>query len=183
MYGGLLCSSYLVVYGISSLLFSHPVHRLEREDPPRTWTDSVRAPIRLDDLSGSSRRMAKELGLTGRIPSTPKAQPNGGFEFEVVRPGARSSVRVDTNGVAAITTTRRGLTAVLKGLHDARQYPDSFALSMWWNFTHVTVAVLLFSTLSGLWLWIGTRRFPTTGWLLFGGGAVMCLALIGWLMA
>jgi len=181
LYGGLLCSSYLVVYGISSLLFSHPIGRLEREGPVREWVDTLKAPVTRDDPAGTARRVASELALVGRV-NAPEWKADEGLSFTVVRPGFKYSVRAQESGVVALKGQRLGLTAVLKGLHDARQYPDSVPLSLWWNFTHITILVLLFSTVSGIILWTGSGRFTMSGRLVLIGGAVLGVALIGWLL-
>ncbi len=183
LYGGLLCSSYLVVYGISSLLFSHPIGRLNREGPVREWTDTLKSPVTHDDPAGTARTVASELGLVGHVnPNAPEWKADEGLSFAVLRPGYKYSVRVQESGVVALKGQRLGLTAVLKGLHDARQYPDSVPLSMWWNFTHITILVLLFSTVSGIILWIGSGRFAISGRQILFGGSVLCVALLGWLL-
>ncbi len=169
---------------MSSLLFSHPVNRLERPGPVREWTDTLMAPVTQADPGGVARRAASELGLVGRVvPDVPEWSATDGLAFAVARPGYRYTVRVQQTGVVAVTGQRQGLTVVLKGLHDARQYPDSIPLTLWWNFTHITIALLLFSTISGIFLWTGSGRFPISGWQLLGGGTVVFGALIGWLLA
>ena len=181
LYGGLLCSSYLVVYGISSLLFSHPIGRLERQGPVREWMDTLKAPVSRDDAGGTARRIAAELGLVGRIDNA-EWKGDQGLSFAVFRPGYKYAVRVQESGVVALKGQRLGLTHVLKGLHDARRFPDSVPLTIWWNFTHITILVLLFSTVSGIILWTGSGRFAMTGKQLLIGGSVLSLALIGWLL-
>lgn len=181
LYGGLLCSSYLVVYGISSLLFSHPIGRLERQGPVREWNDTLKAPITRDDPGGTARKIASELGLVGRIDNA-EWKADQGLAFAVLRPGYKYAVRAQESGVVALKGQRLGLTQVLKGLHDARRFPDSVPLTIWWNFTHITILVLLFSTVSGIFLWTGSGRFAMTGRQLLIGGSVLSLALIGWLL-
>lgn len=181
LYGGLLCSSYLVVYGISSLLFSHPFARLKREGPVSERIDTLAAPITRDDPGGTARSIASELALVGRIDNA-KWQPDSMLSFSVLRPGYRYSVRAQESGVVTLSEQRLGVTAVLKGLHDARQYPGSLPLTLWWNFTHITILVMLFSTVSGILLWIGSGRFALSGRQLLIGGSVLCVALIGWLL-
>ncbi len=181
LYGGLLCSSYLVVYGISSLLFSHPIGRLERQGPVREWNDTLKAPITRDDPGGTARKIASELGLVGRIDNA-EWKADQGLSFAVLRPGYKYTVRAQETGVVALKAQRLGLTQVLKGLHDARRFPDSVPLTIWWNFTHITILVLLFSTVSGIFLWTGSGRFAMTGKQFLIGGSVLSLALIGWLL-
>lgn len=183
LYGGLLCSSYLVVYGISSLLFSHPIGALGRPGEVREWTDTLAAPVTSDDPAATARTVAREFDLVGRInPDVPKWKDGEGLSFVVLRPGYRYSVRVQESGIVALKGERLGLTAVLKGLHDARRYPESLPLTLWWNFTHLTIFVLLFSTVTGIILWIGSGRFSMSGRQLLLGGSVLCFALIGWLL-
>ncbi len=184
LYGGLLCSGYLVVYGLSSLLFSHHIERLERDGPTREWTDTLSAPITRAEPGRTARRIATELGLVGRVtPEVPIWTDSTGLSFNVSRPGHRFVVRAVESGEVSVKGTKLGPVTVLKGLHDARRYPDSFALSLWWNYTHLTVLVLLFSTMSGIFLWFGQGRFTTTGWVVLVGGSLACVALIGWLVA
>ncbi len=184
LYGGLLCSGYLVVYGISSLLFAHPIERLERDRAAREWTDTVSAIASRENPGEVARRVARELGLDGRVtPEVPKWTDAATLDFKVTRPGHEYAVKASESGVVTVSGTTRGPASVLKGLHDARRYPDSFALSLWWNYTHLTVVVLLFSTISGIVLWFGQGRFARIGWIVLGGGSLACIVLMGWLLA
>jgi hypothetical protein len=182
LYGGLLCSGYLLVYGTSSLLFNHRFDRLVGLASAREWTATT-APPAGDALPAVlARRVADALRIVGRIPAGgPRRDEAGGLRFNIQRPGRSFAVRVDSTGVATVAERRLRPAAILMGLHDARPEPTSVALTSWWWYTHVTVAFLLYLAGSGVVLWVITRRPRGVGWPMLLGGTATIAALLAWL--
>lgn len=183
LYGGLLSSSYLVLYGVSSLLFNHPMDFFQRSRGSSEWSAAVSPPVATLPPAEAARRAADELGLVGRIIPPDLAWGDGGaLEFGMVRPGMEYAVSLAPDGSATVVADRTGLQSITTGLHDARRYPESLALTVWWHYTHVAVFVLIFSALSGIVLWIASRRYRRIGWPVLVGGSAAFLALAGWMV-
>ena len=66
LYGGLLCSSYLILFGISSLLFNHEPKFAKPREQKVTWERAV-SPGKCAD--NAARAVRDELGLNGWRPS------------------------------------------------------------------------------------------------------------------
>jgi hypothetical protein len=182
LYGGLLCSGYLLVYGASSLLFNHRFDRLVGLASAREWAASTAVPSGDAAPNVLARQVADELGIVGRIPAgSPRRDEAGELRFTIQRPGRSFAVRVDTTGSATVTERRLRPAVILLGLHDARPEPTSMALTSWWWYTHVTVAFLLYLAGSGVVLWVITRRPRGAGWPMLLGGTATIAALLAWL--
>lgn len=182
LYGGLLCSGYLLVYGVSSLLFNHSIDRLVGLASVREWTASTAVPTGDAAPGTQARQVADELRIAGRIPTeSPRHEEAGDLRFIIQRPGRSYAIRVDTTGLATVIERRFRPAAILTGLHDARPEPTSAVLTSWWWYTHVTVAFLLYLAGSGVVIWVITRRPRVAGWLMLLGGGVTTAVLLTWL--
>lgn len=184
LYGGLICSGYLLVYGVSSLLFNHRTDRLVGVASTREWTRPIAMPPGQAQPLEAARHVADGLGLDGRIPTgAARWETADRLRFELLRPGRSYDVRVERAGRATVVEQRRRPAAILLGLHDARAVPTSALLTSWWYYTHLTVGFLLFMAISGVVLWVSTRRARGLGWPMLLGGTVGLVALVAWLVA
>jgi len=184
LYGGLLCSGYLLVYGVSSLLFNHRVDRLIGVASSREWSRTIPIPESEATPAEAARLVAKALGIAGRIPGgSIRWEPGREMHFEVVRPGRAFRVRALPDGLATVIEERGRPAMILFGLHDARPAPGSLLLTSWWYYTHLTVAFLLFMTVSGVVHWVSARRAKGAGWSLLLAGAATAVLLTVWLLA
>ncbi len=182
LYGGLLCSGYLLVYGVSSLLFNHRFDRLVGLASAREWTAATAPPTAATAPDVLARQVANELGIVGRIPAGgPHRDEEGALRFSIQRPGRSYAIRVDTTGSATVAERRLRPAAILMGLHDARPEPTSVALTSWWWYTHVTVGFLLYLAGSGVVLWVITHRPRGLGWPMLLGGTAIAATLLTWL--
>lgn len=182
LYGGLLCSGYLLVYGVSSLLFNHRFDRLVGEASSRQWTATTAVPLTDAAPEAVARRVADNLGIVGRIPAgEPRRDDAGDLRFTIQRPGRSFGIRVDSSGLVTVAERRARPAAILMGLHDARPEPTSVVLTSWWYYTHLTVGVLLFLSVSGVVLWVVTRGPRGRGWPLLLGGTAILVLLLAWL--
>lgn len=184
LYGGLLCSGYLLVYGTSSLLMNHRTDRLLGVASEREWSRPVSAPADSTAPEAAARAVAAELGLAGRVAVGGGGRNGeGGLRFTVLRPGREFRVRVDGGGTAQVTEQRMQIATILLGLHDARPAPGSLVLGSWWQYTHLTVGFLFFLGVSGVVMWVITRRSRAVGWSVLLGGSAAVVALVAWLVA
>ncbi len=121
IYSSLLCTGYLLIYGLSTLSFNH-YH--EPEETLTEWTRNVETLPALgnEELAASVR---EQLGLIGYIPPW-RIQRKSAEEirFEVDRPARAYRIHLH-GGAAHVAETCRGLWGALRGLHGLNRIPGS----------------------------------------------------------
>jgi len=183
MYGGLVFSSYFVLYAVTSIGFNH---RVQRDFPYReamNWAQQLSWPDAVDHRS-RAEGIRDQLGLVGPIMGPVEEAAGGNLVFQVHRPGVRYTVRTDrATGMAQIHANRRGIRSVLSFMHGQGPVRGSWLMGGWWLFTEASWVFLLISALSGSYMWL-RRGNPVVRW---GGlsvsGAVFVLVflwVIGW---
>lgn len=183
IYGGLACSAYLVVYGVSSILANHRPNRFLAIGATREWSRELPAALTEGRPGQAARRVARALEVEGRIlQAEVVAGEPGELRFRVHRPGRDFVVSAGMDGTVRVVEQRARLGSVLLGLHDARRVPGSLVLNSWWFYTAATVGLLLVLVGSGVLSWIGSRGTRRLGWRLAVTGPVLFLALVAWLM-
>src|SRR5689334_7589302 len=85
LYGGLLCCSYLLLFGISSLLFNHHPEFAEPGGRTITWERDL-TPGKWADDAAEAKAIHQELGLIGWAYDEHR-QRNGDLLFTASRPG------------------------------------------------------------------------------------------------
>ena len=177
LYGGLLCSSYLMVYGVSSLLFNHPLGFLEGDRGFVDWEQPVELSASRDDEQFSDSVRAA-LGLFGHtLYNTVVRESDAVLRFQVLRPGRLYFIRV-ADGVAQVREVRMRVWSVLRDLHGGGGTPGSTLMIFWGIFTQISVVVLSFSCASGLYLWAGSSRDVRSGWSILAAAMVTFFVLL-----
>ena len=176
LYGGLLCSPYLLLFGLSSLHYNH--HFTQPGDDRVTWTH----PIRLD-TSIEKREMGQavrdSLGLMGWGPWWEVRQNDTETRVQITRPGKKYNVRIpNQGGVAEVEEIRLGYWRVINSLHALMRVPNSTFMSFWGIYTEICTWVVLFSAASGVYLWTARKSERRIGWSLLGAGSGSALFLI-----
>jgi hypothetical protein len=195
-YGGLLCFSYLILFGISSLNFNHPFAFTRAKSEPRHWEQKVELPDLprvTPDLKGEQRVAAKAqanhmvrraLGLYGHQRPWKESwwDPNdpNHYHASLVRPGVEYEVDVYLDKeLAKVTETRTGVWQVIQGLHGFHgKMPDSRFVSTWGVYTELCTFVVLFAGASGIYLWTQRRNERRIGYVLLSGAGLVSLALM-----
>jgi len=176
---GLLLAPYALVYGVSSLLLSHPTWAPARN---RTWTARIEVPpAATSELRAVGARDA--LGLIGSVPPWRiEDDVDGSLRFRVVRPGRVYDAAWDPKTGEAEVKVRDGrLPGIVAGLHGLHALPGSGWGVAWGAYTQLSLAGFPFLILSGLLLdgarW---RKRPAGAWITLGALLAVC-ALAGWL--
>jgi hypothetical protein len=196
IYGGLLCFSYLILFGVSSLNFNHPYEFTRARSEPRTWEQQVNLPDlpRLTaDMKGEQRVAAKAqannavrraLGLFGHQrpwqQSWWDAKDPNHYHASLVRPGVEYEVDVHLDrNLAKVSETRTTPWAVMIGLHGFHgNMPGSRFVSAWAWYTEICTFVVLFAGGSGVYLWTRRRNERRIGYALLGAAGALSLALM-----
>jgi len=177
IYSGLLCSSYLLIFGVSSLNYNHDFGN-PRNDKV-TWERSLKV-VDVEDSMALSEAIRDALGLIGwPLPWETQRDDRGNFRFGLSRPGKHYMIRVffDENRVQ-VEETRKGFWAVINSLHALMRVPSSRFIVLWGAYTELCTWVVLFSTVSGVYLWTQRQKERFIGWILLLGGLATSLLLM-----
>ena len=176
LYGGLLCSSYFVIFGVSSLNFNH--HFAVEGTDKVEWERTITLPAEVDPPltdSALADAVRDSLGFAG-WPWTWTIRRNdaGVLHFRMSRPGRLYDLDVVALGAgpqARVTAveTRTGLWSIVGSLHGLMQLPNSAFVSAWGLYTELCFWVVIFSAATGVYLWTRRRSERLVGTWLFAG--------------
>ena len=183
IYLGLLCSSYLLIYGISSLNYNHEFGK--------PWNDKVKweRPMTIANMENNlalSESVRDALGLVGwPLPWETRRDERGNFHFGLSRPGKHYSVDVlFAENRVAVEETRKGFWAVINSLHGRMTVPSSPFMSLWAVYTELCNWVVLFAAASGIYLWTRRHKERAIGCILLGftsGVSFLFMVYVWWI--
>jgi hypothetical protein len=164
LYGGLICAPYLLIFGFSSLHFNHHFSFVEPIPNSQTWE----APLHTQPMSENEKladAVRDDLGLMGwPLFWKMKRDSSGDLEFEMERPGKSYTIRTDFKQAKAYVVERhKGFWQVVNSLHGSGQLPNSRFVPLWGIYTEICTAFVLFAGVSGLYLWVNSRRERSVG--------------------
>lgn len=164
-YGGLVSFWYLIVLGISSLHFNHHFSFMDQHDQPTTWTRRIMIsnPSR-DDLT-LSETIRDSLSLIGwPLPWETWRDSTMTFHFTLEQPAKRYVIDYSlTSQVARVQETQKGFWAVFNSLHASGGVPNAPFLRVWSWYTRLTVISVVFSIISGIYIWVCGDRDKKSG--------------------
>ena len=181
IYAGLICSSYLLIFGISSLNYHHNFGR--PGNVKVTWERSLKL-VDMENNEALSETVRDALGLMGwPVPWETYRDKHGNFHFGLSRPGKKYTIHVlFSENRVRVEETRNGFWAIIDRLHALKGVPSAPFMSLWGAYTELCTWVVLFSAASGVYLW--TRRYKerVIGWVLLGcvSGTSLLLMLYVW---
>lgn len=168
LYGGLLCFWYLIIFAISSLHFHHHFDFMEVKE---TSNDSRKITLQQKPEEGDSvlaTGLQNELGLTGWYLFWETYTDSAGiFHTEIHNPKTNYKITYDrTSSIATITSEYKGFWSIFNALHGfAGMMPNAPLVIFWYLYTYVCVVVVIFSIISGIWLWSVKRGNKNIGWV------------------
>jgi hypothetical protein len=192
MYLALICSSYLIIYGISSLDYNHHWTKGEEVDESKStqWEQAATIPpIPAAETPAKSKSqfantLRDQLGLFGwTVPWSIKSEgqkENMRISFLVVeRPGKRYAIEIPPEQNRVIVTTNpKSWLSIIRQLHAFRLIPNSKFVSTWLYYTELCNIAVLFAAVSGIYLWMLRRRERKMGLILLSFGVVFSMSLI-----
>jgi hypothetical protein len=182
IYGGLICSSYLVIFGVSSLNFNHEFGKGSNKKV--TWERSLKI-LDMENNMALSESVRDSLGLFGwPLPWETRRDEQGNFHFGISRPGKHYSVSVFfAENRIAVVETRKGFWPVVNSLHAVMGVPSSPFMSLWGAYTELCTWVVLFSAASGIYLWTHRQKERLVGWVLLlgaSGTSLLFMVYVWW---
>lgn len=185
LYIGLFLSPFVLVFAVSVLYLVHGLSNRPapgRSDPSRTFAN-VRVNPEIAKLQGRARVDAlrpvlEQLEVHGEIDFVRHAASEHRLIVPVRLPHRDSVVTIDyEQGTATVTSRKHGIgDAVvylhkMPGPHNADVRGNSGLIRMWRLGADATVYLLLFVTVSGIYLWAVLRAERRVGLLLLLAGA------------
>lgn len=160
LYSGLFISPFVLIFSISVIIFNHPGF-INRVNPvevlPDVKTKLDKIPYCADDLQ-TAKAIIRKLNINGEIDFISKKDSS--ISFPVNKPGLKTYISVNTtNDSVLITRKYEGAlrsTAYLHampGPHNVNIRGNSAFLKIWRIVTDAVVYILLFLTVSGIFLW------------------------------
>jgi hypothetical protein len=170
LYLGLLCSSYLILFGVSSLNFNHPFAFTNPGTGTVSWERSIELPPAAGDTSEEAKSVQAALGLSGwTLPWETRREANGDLRFGLSRPGKHYTIRVLRQARSVqVEEQRKGYWTVVRELHGLMQVPGSRLAAAWGWYTDLCTWVVVFAAVSGVYLFTARRRERRVGWAVLG---------------
>ena len=188
LYIGLFLSPFLLLFAISVLFLNH--QWVPDKGNNVETTHAFILPVGFPEMDPKEQAASVEapfeaLGVTGEVQFIRHDASRGSWEFDVMRPGNETTVRVDpaTNS-ANIVKTNTGLWSALIYLHRSPG-PHSPAIRgnwrymRWWTVVaDAAVYLLLLLSITGIYLWIVFKAERKAGLIFLGLGCVTLMALV-----
>jgi hypothetical protein len=160
LYFGLFISPFVLIFSISVIIFNHPsfINRINPvETLPDIKTKLDKIPYDTTDLQ-TAKAIIKKLNINGEIDFISKKDSS--ISFPVNKPGLKTYIKVNTTNDSVLVTRKyegpMRATAYLHampGPHNVSIRGNSVFLKIWRIVTDVFVYILLFLTISGVFLW------------------------------
>jgi hypothetical protein len=179
LYLGLLCSSYLVVFGVSSLNFNHPFEFTKPRTRTVTWERPAALPPAADNAA-ESEAVRESLGLMGwPLPWETRRDPSGDLHFGLARPGKHYTIHV-LRGTGAVRVEERaeGYWTVLRHLHGNHGVPGSRLMAVWGWYTELCTLVVLVAAASGVYLFATRKKDRGAATAILGVATALSLAFM-----
>lgn len=181
LYGGLLCAPYLIIFGFSSLEFNHHFSFIEPKTKPAPQNWSAPLSIGFDaDNDAMAQSVRDSLGLMGwTIPWNMKRDAAGDLKFELERPGKSYTIHTDLkNHTAHVEEQPKTFWQIVDSLHALGRVPNSNFVLWWGGYTEVCTAFVLFAAVSGIYLWLNSKRERWIGMLSLIGATLLSFGLM-----
>ena len=166
LYGGLICFWYLIILGTSSLNFNHDFSFMQSEGALEEWSRSVKIGNDFRDDLLLSETLRDSLSLIGwPLPWETWHDSTGVFHFALEHPGKRYVIDYTFRDQRAkVQEVSKGYWRIFNSMHGGGAVPNSFFMNAWKWYSRVTVVFVVFSVLSGIYLWLSANCDKKTGW-------------------
>ncbi len=188
LYSGLFLSPFVALFAISVFVLVHPAP----SKPPESSrvVNHLALPADLESLSGrprvdAVRPVLQQAGVEGEIGFISHDPGAHTLEIPVMVPGRETILELDLRRRTATVTERKtGLLDAFVQLHKApgphlaEIRMNWAAMRIWRWFADGTVYLLLFLTVSGIYLWLALRSERRIGFVLLLAGAITFFGMI-----
>jgi hypothetical protein len=186
LYAGLFAGPFVLIFALSALSLNHTWRPWGGRDAalPRKGVVQIAVQDSPNSLDVAKQVRAQvgivgEIGFVGRRPGTAR------LSFPIETPGRTTNVRVDLEARTATFETRD--TGVWEALNYLHTMPGPHNMNLrgnWWGtrlwgwLADASVCLILFLTVSGIYLWSVLRADRRAGILFLGAGIVSFIVLV-----
>jgi hypothetical protein len=188
LYFGLFISPFILLFAVSVFYLNHG-KLVSGEAPVDTYND-LSIPGGFDRLKGieaveQARAILPQVGVSGEIGFLRYISNTRHLVFPVSKAGSEATVDVDLDARTA-TVTRRPMNLwesisylhKMPGPHNVAIRGNWVGTQVWRVFADATIYLLLFISLSGIYLWWALKAERRIGFMLLSAGVMTFLALI-----
>jgi hypothetical protein len=190
LYLGLFISPFVLVFAISVFFLVHSwLPTIGSVTSTKCVVSASPLPEGLQTLSGrplieALKPVLERVGVRGEVGFVRRMVKEEKLTIPVIIPGRQTTVSLNLgNGEAAIETRETGLADALVTLHKSpgQHGPDIrmnwFYMKAWRSMADATVYLVLFISVSGIYLWHVLRAERTVGLILLCAGALSFFAM------
>ncbi len=177
IYSSLLCASYLIIYGLSTISFNH---HFQPTTTSSQWQRDVEVPNESEDDRQLAEAVRDRLGLSGwlvywRLHRDSASQ----LRFEISRPTRTYIISLDqAAGRVEVEEKHSGLWGAIRALHGLNGMPNSTWASTWGIYTELSTLALFFAALSGVYFWWTRAAERRAGFLFLSLGSGLSLLFV-----
>jgi hypothetical protein len=184
LYLGLFISPFVVLFALSVFFLVHAWAPPGAQPDVSPAIQHAEIPAALDQSTGReqiaiARPLLDRLGVQGEVSFIRRIPKEHLISIHVAIPGRETTVDLNTEAhTAAISRNRTGLVDAIiylhkmPGPHNAAIRGNSFFMNAWRWLADVTVYLVLFLTISGVYLWAVLRAERRIGLILLSAGAI-----------
>jgi hypothetical protein len=189
LYFGLFISPFILLFAISVFYLNHGTLVPGAATQTDTYRD-LTIPDGFDRLKGReaverAKPILPQVGVAGEIGFLRYISKTGHVIFPVSKAGSEATIDVDLAARTA-TVTRRSMDLwesasylhKMPGPHNVALRGNWIGMKLWRFFADTTIYLLLFVSLSGVYLWWAIKAERRTGVALLAGGAATFAGLI-----
>jgi hypothetical protein len=191
LYFGLFLCPFVLVFAISTVVLNHPSLEPATSDASgRASVSGIEIPDGLERLTGMERvaslqPILRKAGVSGEVEWITYNPKESRMIIPVVKPGAKATVDLNLKTrTATVRRTESGFLGALVYLHKSpgphlQNIRGNWIFTRLWRiFADGTAYLLLFLTVSGIYLWAVLRAERRTGLILIATGFVLFTSLI-----
>ena len=189
LYFGLFISPFILLFAVSVFYLNHGKLIAGDQPPAETYRD-LSLPDGFDRLKGReavdrAAAILPQVRVSGEIGYLRYVAGDRHLIFPVSKAGAEATIDVDLDARTA-TVRRRAMNLweslsylhKMPGPHNVAIRGNWIGTRVWRVFADATVYLLLFISISGVYLWWAIKAERRIGFALLGGGAVTFAGLI-----
>ena len=160
LYTGLFISPFVLIFSMSILVLNHPPYfnnLRAKKEPESTQTHLNNFQFQASDLL-TAQSIIRQLEIAGEIDWISKTDST--FSFPVNKPGLNKWISLNIKtGTVVIKQDEEGILKgtsylhTMPGPHNASLRGNSFFMKVWRVMTDVFVYLIVFSSVTGVFLW------------------------------
>ena len=185
LYTVLFVSPFVVIFALSVFVVAHAAMPWGGKDAPEEVRQVNFTAPDIEDNLVFAKEVQRRLGLRGEVDYVRRPKEGDLITFPIRGPGLTTTVRLDTvANTATISTQKTGFwDAVVylhmkPGPHNVAMQGNSPPMRLWAWLADTTIYLLLFSTASGIYLWLLLRAERKAGLAYLGVGALSFAASV-----